>query len=241
MGSGDFQQMREPARQQAASVALQPRRDEALAFLRRHIHEGDLTLEEYGIRVERVLLGKTIQEILNAVDGLPTLRDPLVMPLPADHPQPTSSDRTSDRRDRATGDRATGVKVDHSRDAARSRNMFSVFGEAKLRGKWRAGRSVSVLALFGGATIDLRDATLTANELVITGLVAFGSLQIIVPPGSDVEVEGLVVFGSRAHDDDDEEPLPGMPVIRVATTVVFGDISVKVRSNTDRKRRSRKR
>jgi Cell wall-active antibiotics response 4TMS YvqF/Domain of unknown function (DUF1707) len=237
MDSGAYQQMPEPGRAKASgpTVDLQPRRDEALAYLRRHIHDGDLTLEEYGVRVERVLVGATAQEILSAVDGLPALSDPVMMPLPAGAPQPSAQAHWQG------ADRPTGVKVDQSRDAARSRNMFSIFGEAKLRGKWRAGRSVSVLALFGGATIDLRDATLTADELVITGLVMFGSLQIIVPPGSDVEVEGLVLFGSRSHDADDDEPLPGMPVIRIATTVAFGDISVKVRSSTDGKRRNRKR
>ncbi len=231
MDSGAHDYMPRPAGR--TSVELQPRRDEALAFLRRHIHEGDLTLEEYGLRVERVLVANSVQEILVAVDGLPTLRDPLVMPLPGSV--------SNQKHNGAPSAEPAGIKIDHSRNAARSRTLFSMFGEAKLKGRWRAGRSVSVLAVFGGATIDLRDATLTADQLVITGLVAFGSLQIVVPPGSDVEVDGVVFFGSRTHDADDVEPLPGMPVIRIAATVAFGDVSVKVRSSTDTKKRSKRR
>ncbi len=232
--AGAFQSMpgdRGPAAQGArsanlGSANLEPRREEALAYLRRHIHEGDLTLEEYGVRVERVLLAQTPNDIIASVDGLPALHDPLTKPVYATDGnfQPSTSP-------------ASGVKVDKSQNTARSRTVFSLFSEGKLKGRWRAGNSVSVLAAFGSATIDLREAVLTADELVITGLVAFGSLQIIVPPGSNVDVDSLVVFGSRSQDNDDDEPLPGMQVIRVATTVMFGDVQIKVRTKDDTKRR----
>ncbi len=224
-----------------ASVDLEPRRQDALAYLRRHVHDGDLTLEEYGIRVERALLATSPTEILLAVEGLPTLRDPVtsaitqtgapqVMPLPADA-----------ARGMATASQSgSGLRVDSSR-AAKSRTVLGLFSEAKLKGRWRGGNSVSVLSLFGGATIDLRQAILSEDELAITGMVMFGSLQIIVPPGADVDVNSLVIFGSRREDDDDVDVLPGMPRINVNVMVMFGDVTVKVRGVDSSKRRGRKR
>ncbi len=220
------------------SVDVEARRQDALAYLRRHVHDGDLTLEEYGIRVERVLLASTPAEVLASVDGLPSLPDPVtagwippVMPLPADAGG-WSPSREASRQ-------ASGFRVDTS-SSARSRTVFGIFSEAKLKGRWRGGRSVSVLSLFGGATIDLREAVLSEDELVITGLVAFGSLQIIVPPGADLDVNSLVIFGSRREDDDDADPLPGMPRINVNVTVLFGDVRIKVRGAESSKRRRRK-
>jgi hypothetical protein len=226
MSDGAFQQMPQQPVNAAADSALEPRREEVLTYLRRHIHEGDLTLEEYGIRVERVLMAQSPQEILSATDGLPTLHDPVVQ---------SQSQSQSQSQPQSQGS-ATGVKVDRSGEVARSKTMFSIFSEGKLKGRWRAGHSVSVLTLFGNATIDLRDAILTTDELLITGLVAFGSLQIIVPPGSNVDLDNLVLFGSKNQDDDHDDPLPGMPLIRVTSPVLFGEVTVKVRAKDDTKR-----
>ncbi len=230
---------------------LEPRRQEALAYLRRHVHDGDLTLEEYGIRVERALLAASPNEILLSVEGLPTLQDPVTarlntnaspqwMPIPADQPAAHATTKGAGQARGADPLGHAGLRVDSSR-TARPRTVLGIFSEAKLKGRWRGGRSVSVLSLFGGATVDLREAILSEDELVITGLVAFGSLQVIVPPGADIDVSSLVIFGSRRQDDDDIDVLPGMPRITVNVAVLFGDVTVKVRGLDKAKRRSRKR
>lgn len=196
---------------------LDRHRTETLDLLLRHIRDGDLTLEEYGVRVERVLLAESRSEVNDALNGLSMLHDPvtLVLPIPADVPsvQPTPAlTQTSDRVN------------------TRPRSLIAVFSDQKLEGRWKADRELQVRGMFGTTRIDLRQAVITGRELRVTGFVAFGNLEIIVPPGTDLEVEHRVFFGSRRQDEDDTDPLPGMPTVRVEAVVAFGDLRVRVRT-----------
>jgi Domain of unknown function (DUF1707) len=145
----------EPLRRQnpQADASLAATREDALALLRRHIRDGDLTLEEYGIRVEGILLSSTSLDVVKAVEGLPSLADPATrmitpdaavnLPLPA-----------TDRRS------VTAV--------APRKSVSSIFADTRLEGRWRAGEEVAVKTLFGNARIDLRQATVLSDRLVIS-------------------------------------------------------------------------
>ncbi len=196
---------------------LDRQRTETLDLLLRHIRDGDLTLDEYGIRVERVLLAQSNNDIHAALNGLPTLVDPamLVLPLPADitaSPLP--------RSDRIT---------------TRPRSLVSAFSDQKLEGRWKADDELAVRGMFGTTRIDLRQAVITCPELRITGFVAFGTLEVIVPPGTDLEVDHRVFFGSRKQDQDESDPLPGMPRVRLEASVAFGELRVRVRTVGERR------
>jgi Cell wall-active antibiotics response 4TMS YvqF/Domain of unknown function (DUF1707) len=205
-GSGEVQRVRQ------ANPALDSSREDALSLLRRHIRDGDLTLEEYGVRVEGILLAESSADVVKAVDGLPVLIDPVT--------SVTIGDRSA---------------IDASRRPGTSRSVSSFFGDTRLEGKWRAANEVAVTTVFGNARIDLRQATVTSDRLVITGIVAFGALEIIVPPGTELEVEQKTIFGSRRQDEDDYELIPGMPIVRIETKVLFGDLVIRVRAVGERR------
>jgi len=84
-----------------------------------------------------------------------------------------------------------------------------------------------VSAVFGGATLDMREARLDPGATV-DALALFGGVDVIVPTGWRVDLGGLPIFGG--YDDKttgDGDLPPDAPVLRVAATAIFGGVDVK--------------
>jgi hypothetical protein len=132
---------------------------------------------------------------------------PLLEDLPA---QPDSLAPTSARTERARGSR-----------------IIAVFGGASRKGAWRVPPSSTVVTVFGGADIDLRDAILPGREITIRAVSVFGGMSITVPPEMRVIDSGVAVFGGRdVSGDADESGEPDSPVLRLRGACVFGGVFV---------------
>ena len=86
---------------------------------------------------------------------------------------------------------------------------------------------VTVLNLFGGSDLDLRQA-LVPGDVTLSVYSLFGGSDITVPVGADVEMTGTAIFGG--NDLDLSTPaVTGSPRIRVRVVSVFGGTDVKDR------------
>lgn len=107
-------------------------------------------------------------------------------------------------------------------------NLFAVFGggSRKISGDFKGG---DALALFGGYEIDLRHATMSADELLLNVNAIFGGFEIKVPDTWAISMQVTGIFGG--HEDKTHQPdarlvpNPKRLIIRGAT--VFGGLSVK--------------
>ncbi|MFB6152797.1 MAG: LiaF domain-containing protein [Halodesulfurarchaeum sp.] len=57
-----------------------------------------------------------------------------------------------------------------------------------------------ITVAFGGAEIDLRDATVAADGAEIGVLGLFGGVEVVVPRNWDVTIDVLPVFGGASDD-----------------------------------------
>jgi hypothetical protein len=97
------------------------------------------------------------------------------------------------------------------------------------RGRWRpAPRSVAV-AVMGGVKLDMRDATIEGDELVITAFALMGGVDIVVPEGIEVDLGGFALMGSNEHKPGDAPVRPGTPVVAVRAFSLMGSVTVKAR------------
>jgi hypothetical protein len=110
-----------------------------------------------------------------------------------------------------------------------TRFLLGVFGGGDRRGRWRVAERVTVVNVFGGADLDLREATLAAPEVRITVVSVFGGSDIVVPEGVHVELSSFALFGGDDLRLEGPEPPPGAPVVRVRTVSIFGGTDVKTR------------
>jgi Domain of unknown function (DUF1707) len=106
--------------------------------------------------------------------------------------------------------------------------LASIFGSTKRSGSFRVRPHIVCFTLFGSITLDLRGALLEGDVVNVHALTLFGSLDVIVPEGVEVDLSGLAVFGSKAARGTGLIR-SGSPLVRVSTLVVFGSATGRVK------------
>jgi class 3 adenylate cyclase len=112
----------------------------------------------------------------------------------------------------------------------RARRWFVAFmSGSSAKGRWRLSGKTTAVAVMGGCDMDLRYAEIDGPEVVITAFAFWGGINIIVPEGIDVELEGISIMGGRNLRLRDVPIVPGSPRIRVRGFAIMGGIDVKSR------------
>lgn len=106
------------------------------------------------------------------------------------------------------------------------RLTFSLMSDVKQKGRWNIDRETTAISVMGSCTLDLRRAVIQGSEVVINAYAVMGAIKIVVPRGTLVEMEGFAIMGNRDSKVDDDEVLPGSPVVRVRGVVVMGAVDV---------------
>ncbi|WP_298131634.1 DUF1707 domain-containing protein [Micropruina sp.] len=106
--------------------------------------------------------------------------------------------------------------------------IVTLFGSTERRGRWQPRRNLSVLNLFGGTVLDLREATFTDNTCEINVFCLFGGIEVLVPEGTDLENRALAVFGG-AGAKVTTPPAPGAPKVVLRGFVGFGGVEARVK------------
>ncbi|WP_227131615.1 cell wall-active antibiotics response protein [Halorubellus salinus] len=107
-------------------------------------------------------------------------------------------------------------------------DLVAVFGGVERRPVGERFRSADLAVAFGGAELDLRDAT-SAKPSEVDALVVFGGAEVYVPEDWVVEVDALPLFGA-VTDERPRAPLARdgeTPDLVVTGAVAFGGISIK--------------
>jgi class 3 adenylate cyclase len=98
---------------------------------------------------------------------------------------------------------------------------------AQAKGRWRISGRTTAVAVMGGCDLDLRHAEIDGPEVVITAVAFWGGIQITVPEGFEVDLEGFSFMGGRDLKLRNVPRIPGSPRIRVRGFAIMGGIDVK--------------
>ena len=97
------------------------------------------------------------------------------------------------------------------------------------RRRWRLAPRTTVVAVMGGAKLDLRHAELEALETTLTIFAVMGGVDVIVPEGVNVEVTGIAVMGAKNENVSHAPARPGSPLIRIDVFAVMGGVNIRSR------------
>lgn len=106
-------------------------------------------------------------------------------------------------------------------------DMTTIFGGSgeKINSSNFKGGDIS--AIFGGATIDLRNAELSPEGALLNITTAFGGVELIVPENWRIMTKGTPILGAldnKTHINIDNNEAP---LLKVSYFVIFGGIDIK--------------
>lgn len=103
---------------------------------------------------------------------------------------------------------------------------LAVFGASKVKDHSEHFTRADVTAIFGGSTLDLREAHID-QEATVDATAVFGGVDILVPRGWRVSVRGVPIFGGYEDKTEGNGSLPAdAPRLNVRATAIFGGVDV---------------
>lgn len=111
-------------------------------------------------------------------------------------------------------------------DVRENQFLIAIMGGVGKTGRWTPARRTIVLAFMGGAELDLREAVLPPGEMEIAIFTVWGGVEIIVPPGVDVDVSGVAIMGAFEQPRGTVEARSGGPLIRVTGFALMAGVEV---------------
>lgn len=101
-----------------------------------------------------------------------------------------------------------------------------MFGGTKVNDRSEHFTHANVSAVFGGATLDLREAHID-QEGTVDALALFGGVDVVVPKGWRVSVDSTPILGGCTDKTEDGELAADAPTLNVHATAIFGGVDVK--------------
>lgn len=233
-------------RNRSAGVSIEIARERVVQALCAHFAQDRLTTEELDSRLARAQQAGSEPQLAALVMDLPALHD---IPLPPSvapqllAPPPPVPQRMSPTSAPAgwTRDVYPIVSDDIHREE-HQRYTAIMFGVNK-KGAWVPARHIEIIAMMGGVALDFREAILPA-VVTIDVTCIMGGIEIVVPPGVRLEVDGGGIMGAFEESGYGGVPIgPDAPVIHVSGWAVMGGVDAAIRypgeSVRDAKRREK--
>lgn len=211
---------REPRAERAELERARTARDRAIAALSDAFAHDVLDVEEFERRVTTAHTSEASAEILALIADLPASTDAIArVPVALAPAEPTDLAETGD-----------------------TQTVYAIMGGVDRRGAWTVPRRWRVIAMMGGAQLDLREARFPAGVIDLEVKAVFGGVQIIVPPGLAVEVHGTAIMGGFQNvNRAPAHPDPDAPLLRVHGIAIMGGVDIHMRLPGENDRAARRR
>lgn len=231
---------------QSSPPTLARLREQTIDVLCKHFAEDRLTMGELERRLDRAAAARTRAELaallndLSATAGVPApSTDELGATRRASDVRAGDVVQGRGEEEQTSGGRPARRRrapiTDRDREAAADSVVVAILGGSRKVGRWRPPPHMHAVAFWGGVVLDLRDAILPDGRFEVSAFAVMGGVDIIVPPGLPVEVNGVALLGGfdqaaeTAYGDDDEDG----PRLVVSGFALMGGVSVKLRAPDD--------
>jgi hypothetical protein len=108
--------------------------------------------------------------------------------------------------------------------------LIAIMGSETKTGRWRVGHTIDLLAVMGETKVDLRQAYIDGPVVTINAVSIMGNVEVWVPEGVEVEMDGFSIMGSRDVKLAKAVAAgPDAPVVRVHGFALMGSITVKTK------------
>lgn len=186
-------------------------RERVFALLEQHYTLGNIELEEYERRLQVATNAQSSGDMISVLRDLPELPHDVTDAIL----HPTGAGSSSD------------VRVNHGQ-VRESGSVIAVMSGPVRKGTWRPPRQLNVVAFMGGADLDFRNALMPPGRTEVRVFCMMGGVEIVVPPGLNVEVEGFGFMGAF-EDRTTGEVRRDSPSLFISGAAFMGGVEVKVK------------
>jgi hypothetical protein len=102
----------------------------------------------------------------------------------------------------------------------------AILGEKLRSGRWRAEGAVEITAVMGNCQIDLRDAEIIGDEVLLNLRALMSEVKICVPRGVQVVMEETAGMSSSKDVRPSGTPLPEGPIVRIRGVSIMSSVEV---------------
>lgn len=186
-------------------VPLEQMRERVIAQLCRGFAQEQIEADQLQSRLDEAQRASTAGELRA-----------LVADLPAAHaPEPKS---------------IAGTQLAHPSQLSRQQTVVAVMANASRKGAWTPSRQLNVIAVMGGAELDFREARMSPGITELNVFAWMGGVEVVVPPGVRVEMNGIALMGGfEERMRAVEPPPPDAPVLRIGGLALMAGVEVSVR------------
>lgn len=105
--------------------------------------------------------------------------------------------------------------------------VVSIMGGSDRRGRWRVGRTCTVVNVMGGSDLDLNDAEFASEVVELRVFSLMGGSDVWIPDGLDIEVSEFALMGGNEIRIREPRPGDGGPLLRLELISVMGGTTVR--------------
>ncbi|MGW8062845.1 DUF1707 SHOCT-like domain-containing protein [Streptomyces ziwulingensis] len=186
-------------------------RERVAEVLRDALAEGRLDMTEFEERLDATYRARTYGELAPITRDLP-VGGAVVAPTVSMTKEPAAAGGWAGRITGGEGSSSWAVAV------------MSGF---QRKGRWTVPRRFTSFAFWGGGEIDLREADFADREVVVNCVAIMGGVDVIVPPGVEVDVRGVGFMGDFDHRESGVPGDPGAPRVIVTGFAFWGGVGVR--------------
>jgi hypothetical protein len=209
------------------SAPLKHTRDVTIDALMEHFANDVMDVDEFERRVGAAHAARTSEELKALLHDLPGNRN--LPAVPGGETLPAEA-------------RIPSYQVTTAANVKEKEFILAMMGGGSRRGRWRPARKNTVVTIMGGAELDFREAVLGPGVTEVQVFALFGGTEVIVPPGMNVEVNGLALMGGFDHQTDESvQHDPTAPTLRITGVACMGGVDVNTRYPGESARDARRR
>jgi Domain of unknown function (DUF1707) len=195
-----------PAARQSIPIRVSDRdRDDVVQVLQAAFAEGRLDDDEFDERMRAALTARTSTDL-----------EALTADLPSAPPRPAGA--------------AQAASVAAAAGPTPGRFAIAHKNSVRRGGRWRVPERFTAVVVRGSGWLDLRAAELTAQSTTLVAVAYRSRIDVLLPPGVRVELEGFGVSKAWSEQEELETRMPqDAPVVHIRGFAYRGIIEVSTR------------
>lgn len=187
-------------------------REQVATVLQKAMADGRISVAELESRLDSVYAAKTMADLEPLTTDLPGHQLSLSKPVAGMVASSSSAPQV----------------VPGQPGARTTANLVGIMSGVERKGAWVAAPRINCVALMGGIELDFTGAQLSSMDTVLNVTAIMGGVEVTVPEGITVLVEGIGIMGAFV-DNARQTYGRDAPVLRIRGLALMGGVEVKAR------------